>query len=225
MRAVTTKNAAFRLACLLILFLWNSEALKMTVQVTVIPSTSSVISLPLPLCKLPLLQSLRSLLTNWVVQSTKSYVSDFNMPRPLTLTYYNPSHGRMRRTKTAAKKSSTATPQSCSTCSSSGCSQYCGRASCTLCNKNRRHLASSGEMPPFHNSTTSSFDIVEDQLETSRELDMVNFVTLGPQVSASVLSLAQTFLLNNLFDVLGCLGSPLDLNINVTFLVNQIFNP
>lgn len=194
----------------------SADSLRMTVKVTVIPTT--IVTTILPLCQLSLLQTFQSLLTQWVNEATTALVPDFNIPRPLQLVYYNAPHRRLRTRATRKPTSRKTTnpkavyyPQSCSTCSSAGCATYCGRASCTLCSSSRRHLASD-----IH-STYNSSEFFENDIDM-RDL-VVDFSTLGPEVSTAVQALARNFLANNLFDVIGCLGNPLLFQTNVTFLV------
>lgn len=199
------------------------QSLDMVVQVTVAPKVTT----KLPLCSLPLLELLQPLLTLWVTQATVSVIPDFEMIGGLVLTYRNPSTGRMRMLRAdnqdaelrllARKKTATKTSSgSCSSCSSSGCSQYCGNGSCNMCGSSRRLLEDI--------TSTDNTDVArEGTAGKARELAQADFNMLGVQVSATVQSSLQSFLLSSLFNLLGCLGDPLQLTTTVSFLANQTF--
>jgi hypothetical protein len=203
----------------------RAESLNMVVQVTVAPKVTS----KLPLCSLPLLELLQPLLTLWVTEATLSVIPDFSFIGGLVLSYRNTSSRRMLRadfqendsrqmatTKTAAK----ASPGSCSTCTSAGCSSYCGNASCNYCSSSRRL---SEETKSSENGEITDND--DRQQQERRELGAIDFNLLGVQVSATVQKLTQSLLLSSVLDLLGCLGDPLLLTTNVTFLLNQTFYP
>lgn len=230
------KNIALTAFLMVGLFARSVASLNMVVQVTVAPKVTA----KLPLCSLPLLQLLQPLLTLWVTQATLSAIPDFQMLEGLVLTYRNPVTGRVRMLRAEPKEEDNESarmmwyrykkpatkiaPATCSSCSSAGCSQYCGAATCNLCGSSRRHLRSD----PMSNSTDAADSLEEepgrDMIE-ARDLAIIDFTALGVQVSETVQSLLQNFLLSTIFNLLGCLGDPLLLSTTVSFLVNQTFVP
>lgn len=202
-----------------------AKSVNMTVQATINPKPSIF----QPLCSVTSLLTLQPLLTLWVTQATLPYITDFTMPQGgLVLTYYNPVSWRRQRrmlrlkeeeehaTKLDPSRSLTTkiAPGSCSSCTSSGCSTYCGSATCSLCSDSRRRLAAE-----------ELFDSATDRnhVNDERRRLYIDYADLGSIVSASVQSSLQSYLLSSLGGLLGCLGNPLYLTTNVTFMVNQNF--
>lgn len=196
---------------LLILAMSHSvtASLNTTVQVSLIPGPSS----QFPACSNSLLTLFQPLLTYWVSEATSSIVPGFTMSSGFALARYNNYNFFKRRnlrggvaddsssdTNTNNKEEDTSSLSrsrrlgSCSTCTSAGCATYCGPATCTLCAGSRRLQEST-------NPASSTIDLV----------------ALGNQVSSTVQGQIQNLLESNTLDLVGCLGDPLFLTVNVAF--------
>jgi hypothetical protein len=84
-------------------------------------------------------------------------------------------------------------------------------------------LAPSDAESSVHSNNQKDNDVDEAQENIERSLgssSAVNFTTLGTLVSATVQGLLQDLLLNQVLDILGCLGDPLLLSTQVTFSVH-----
>jgi hypothetical protein len=215
-------------ALLSVFFLaWRVKSLNFTVLVTLTPQY----------CLLPLqlLNLLQPNLAPWILEALPASLS-FSIPDEFVLVYGNPSlrHQRMLRgsdndnnnnkEQTSSRSlttKATTTAVKPTTCTSGGCVQYAAAGGCSFCSSSRRSLA-------VEETSTTPSPLESEDSVAEREtlnLDVVDFVALGTQVSAAVQEELQTFLLSQVVGILGCLGDPMFLNLQVTFLLNQTFSP
>jgi hypothetical protein len=99
------------------------------------------------------------------------------------------------------------------TCTSTGCTTICAGATCHLCSTSRRAVQA------------AYADHVVEGKHNNRELVVTDYTSLGKNVSATVKTMARSYLsnANNSLAAGGCLGNTNSLSLTVTFVVNQAF--